>query len=37
VPRKRPVETLKYAHAGLFRMLKVSGWPSGSEAVGVKL
>ena len=37
VPLRRPVDALKLAHEGLFVILNVSGLPSGSEAVGVKL
>ena len=35
VPESRPVDVLKLAHDGLFEMLNVSAWPSGSDAVGV--
>ena len=37
VPLKRPVVELNVAHDGRFAIENVSVWPSGSEAVGVKL
>ena len=37
VPESRPVVTLRLAQGGLLLMLKLSEFPSGSEAVGVKL
>ena len=36
VPERRPVAALKLAQAGLLAIEKVSVWPSGSVAVGVK-
>jgi hypothetical protein len=37
VPLRRPVEVLNAAHDGLLVIENVSAWPSGSEALGVKL
>src|SRR5688500_16094714 len=37
VPESTPVEVLNVAQDGRFAMLKVSGLPSGSEALGWKL
>jgi hypothetical protein len=37
VPDSRPVVVLNVAQDGRFWMLKVSGLPSGSEALGWKL
>ncbi len=37
VPVRRPVVASKNIHDGLLIQLKVSGSPSGSDAVGVKL
>lgn len=37
VPESRPVVAFRLAQGGLLLMLKVSAFPSGSEAVGVKL
>jgi hypothetical protein len=37
VPERRPVDVLNVAHEGLLVMLKVSGSPFASFAVGWKL
>lgn len=37
VPLNWPELVLKVAHEGLFAILNVSVWPSGSDAVGVKV
>ena len=37
VPLSRPVDVLKLAHDGLLVIENVRAWPSGSDALGVKL